>query len=240
MEKIIHRANSRGTAEHGWLSSSHTFSFANYHNPARMGFGKLRVLNDDFVEGGKGFATHSHKNMEIVSIPLAGGLKHKDSMGNVHIIRTGEIQVMSAGTGVTHSEYNVSNSEKVNFLQIWVMPKDINITPCYQQSEFDPGLRRNKLQTIVSPDGAENSLLINQEAYFSLARLEPGAAIEYNLNNPKNGVYIFVIDGQIHIANETLAHRDAIGLWGMDKVDISAAETAQDTAEILCIEVPRS
>ncbi len=123
MEKIIHRANSRGMAEHSWLNSSHTFSFANYHNPERMGFGKLRVLNDDFVEGGKGFDTHSHKNMEIVSISLAGGLKHKDSMGNTHIIQRGEVQVMSAGTGVTHSEYNVSKSDKVNFLQIWVLPK---------------------------------------------------------------------------------------------------------------------
>jgi len=240
MEKIIHRANTRGTAEHGWLNTSHTFSFANYYNPERMGFGKLRVLNDDFVEGGKGFATHSHKNMEIVSIPLAGGLKHKDSMGNVHIIRTGEVQVMSAGTGVTHSEYNASNSEKVNFLQIWVMPQNLNITPCYQQSEFDPGLRLNKFQKIVSPDGSDNSLRINQNAFFSLANIEPGATIRYVLNNPENGVYIFVIGGQVEIAGETLGRRDAIGLRDVDKVSISTAKTAQDISEILCIEIPMS
>jgi len=234
MKKIIHRANSRGTAEHGWLKSSHTFSFANYYNPERMGFGKLRVLNDDFVEGGKGFATHSHKNMEIVSIPLAGGLKHKDSMGNTHIIQKGEIQVMSAGTGVTHSEYNVSQEEKVNFLQIWVLPKKQNITPCYQQ------MRLNKFQSIVSPDGVDDSLLINQEAYFSLARLEPGVTIEYKLSNPKSGVYIFVIGGQVSIAGETLARRDAIGVRETENVSISAPKTAQGISEILCIEIPMS
>jgi len=238
MKKIIHRAKTRGTAEHGWLRSSHTFSFANYHNPERMGFGKLRVLNDDFVEGGKGFATHSHKNMEIVSIPLAGGLEHKDSMGNIHTIRTGEVQVMSAGTGVTHSEYNVSREEQVNFLQIWVLPKKKDIPPCYQQNLFDPKLRENKFQLIVTPKGTDASLCINQDAFFSLAHIKQSVALDYQFNafnkSPTRGVYIFIIDGSVEINGEILHARDAIGLLQGDDISIKAI----NNSDILCIEVP--
>jgi quercetin 2,3-dioxygenase len=242
MKPILHRANSRGTADHGWLKSSHTFSFAGYFNPERMGFGKLRVLNDDFVEGGKGFATHSHKNMEIVSIPLAGGLEHKDSMGNTHLIQKGEIQVMSAGTGVTHSEYNISRKAKVNFLQIWVLPDKMDVKPHYQQNGFDPKLRENKFQLIVSPDGRDKSLDINQNAFFSLANIKKGNILNYQFNASSKtpdskafgrGVYIFIIDGRVEINGEMLGPRDAIGLSQEAAVHISAAKNS----EILCIEV---
>ncbi len=234
MEKILHRANTRGRAEHGWLHSHHTFSFASYYNPERMGFGKLRVLNDDFVEPGQGFATHPHDNMEIVSIPLAGSLRHKDSMGNRHVIRHGEVQIMSAGTGIAHSEYNNSDTEQVNFLQIWVLPKKLNIQPRYGQQIFDPSARHNQFQALVAPDGRDGSLSINQDAYFSLADLEAGMTCAYTMNMPHNGVYMFLIDGQIEVTDEVLETRDALGLAGLPSVEIRAREKA----ELLCIEVP--
>jgi len=177
--QTLHKADTRGIANHGWLNSHHTFSFASYFNPERMGFGTLRVINDDVVAPSMGFGTHPHQNMEIISLPLRGALKHKDTMGNSHVIKKGEVQAMSAGTGVSHSEYNNSKTEDVNFLQIWVMPKKLNIAPNYSQKEFSAEQRKNKFQLVVSPDGRENTVSINQDAFFSLSDLKEGKTIEY-------------------------------------------------------------
>ncbi len=236
MKKIVHRAESRGYADHGWLHSYHTFSFANYYNPERMNFGKLRVLNDDMVEAGQGFGAHPHDNMEIISVPLSGSLRHRDSMGNLHVINHGEIQVISAGTGITHSEHNNSNSEPVNFLQIWVLPKDRNIVPRYEQKVFDASARNGRFQMVVSPDRQNDSISINQDAYFSLADFPAGAKEHYDIKKPGNGVYIFLLDGQIEVGGELLEKRDAIGLADLLTVEIISLKDSQ----ILCIEVPMS
>jgi redox-sensitive bicupin YhaK (pirin superfamily) len=236
MEKIIHRAESRGRAEHGWLQSYHTFSFANYHNSERMNFGKLRVLNDDVVQAGQGFGTHPHDNMEIISIPLSGSLRHKDSMGNKHVINYGEIQVMSAGTGIRHSEHNNSNSEPVNFLQIWVFPKEMNIEPRYEQKVFDTADRNGHFQVVVSPDKQDDSIWINQEAYFSLADFRAGSLGSYEIKKPGNGVYFFLIDGKIEVSGELLNRRDAIGLSDLSVSEINLG--VLDDSQVLCIEVP--
>lgn len=233
MKKVIHKSDSGGTADFGWLKSRHTFSFGQYYNPDRIHFGMLRVLNDDIVQGGAGFPTHPHENMEIVSIPLKGALAHKDSTGTEKVINTGEVQIMSAGSGLTHSEYNASTTDEVNFLQIWVFPKNKDIQPRYDQRIFESSNRVNKIQTVVSPDD-EQALWINQDAYFSLASLSDGNAITYNLNKAGNGVYVFVIEGQINLDNETLEKRDAIGISEVNEVIISAKK---DT-ELLFIEVP--
>lgn len=238
MQKTLHRANTRGQAQHGWLTSSHTFSFGRYHNPNRMGFGKLRVLNDDYVTPSKGFATHPHKDMEIVSIPLSGSLKHEDNMGNQHVIRAGEVQVMSAGTGITHSEYNHSDTDKVNFLQIWILPKKLGITPRYEQVEFSPTDRQNVFQKIVSPDGNDGALRINQDAHFSLANIESGKSVNYTPQNANNGIYVFIINGDVNVSTEGtqdyLETRDAVGFWQSGSIEIEAV----NDAEILVIEVP--
>ena len=236
MKKIVHRAESRGYADHEWLHSYHTFSFANYYNPERMNFGKLRVLNDDVVEAGQGFGTHPHDNMEIISIPLSGSLRHRDSMGNLHVINHDEIQAMSAGTGITHSEHNNSNSEPVNFLQIWVLPRERNIVPRYEQKVFDAAGRNGRFQIVVSPDRQNDSILINQDAYFSLADFPAGSEEHYNIKKPGNGVYIFLLDGQIEVGGELLEKRDAIGLSDLSIVEIVTLKNSQ----ILCIEVPIS
>lgn len=191
MEKIIHRAESRGYVDHGWLKSAHTFCFGSYFNPERVHFGALRVLNDDHVIGGKGFGTHPHDNMEIISIPLSGTLEHSDSLGNRGTIEPNEIQVMSAGTGVKHSEYNASEVDPVEFLQIWVLPNERDVTPRYDQIQIDPADRKNKLQQIVSPNPEDAGTWIHQKAWFHLADLEQGKEISYTLQNRKNGVYIF-------------------------------------------------
>ena len=234
MPKTIHRAGSRGKAEHGWLHSRHTFSFAGYHDPQRMQFGKLRVLNDDVVEAGAGFGTHPHDNMEIVSIPLAGTLRHRDSMGNKHVIHAGEVQIMSAGTGITHSEYNDSQTEPVNFLQIWVLPRQRDIAPRYEQRAFEPASRRNRPQLVVSPDGQGDSLTINQDAWFSLLTLEAGHAVDYSLHAPDRGIYVFVISGAVECAGESLAHRDGLGISEAGSLTLEAT----GMAEVLIIEVP--
>jgi redox-sensitive bicupin YhaK (pirin superfamily) len=176
---IIHKAKSRGEANHGWLKSWHTFSFADYYNPSRMNFGALRVLNDDFIAPGMGFGTHPHKDMEIITIPLSGALQHKDSMGNTEIIRKGEVQIMSAGPGVRHSEFNASTNEEVTLLQIWVFPDKEGITPRYEQKDFSLVNKKNKLLPIVSPDRREGSVLINQNAYFYLGEIEVEALVTY-------------------------------------------------------------
>lgn len=235
MNKIIHRAGSRGHANHGWLNTHHTFSFANYHNPERIHFGALRVLNDDEVSGGMGFGTHPHDNMEIVSIPLEGSLEHQDSMGNKTVIRKGEVQIMSAGTGVRHSEKNHSNTDPVKFLQIWVFPEEKGIEPNYDQKFFEASERQNKIQTVVSPiDSIDSGVKIHQQSWFSLSDIETANDVTYTMHNKKNGLYLFVLEGKISVAEETLEKRDGIGLNGVDKIVIAATENA----EILLMEVP--
>lgn len=232
MKKIIHKATSRGEANFGWLNSRHTFSFGQYYDPDRVQFGMLRVLNDDIVVGGAGFPTHPHSNMEIVSIPLKGALAHRDSTGTERVIHTGEVQIMSAGTGLTHSEYNASKTEEVNFLQIWILPKE-NIQPRYDQKMFDETERVNKIQTVVSPTD-KHALWINQDAYLSLTNLSEGNTINYNLNKGDNGVYMFVIEGQVEVSEETLEKRDAMGISKADYFTISAKKASK----LLFIEVP--
>ncbi|UII32451.1 pirin family protein [Fulvivirga ulvae] len=234
METIIHKAETRGKANHGWLDTRHTFSFGSYNDPARTRFGALRVLNDDVVSAGAGFGIHPHNNMEIVSILLSGSLEHRDSMGNTtRVIRANEVQLMSAGNGVLHSEYNHSQEETVDFLQIWVLPKVKDVKPRYQQKLFDPAERVNRIQTIISPDKG-STLQINQDAYFSLGNLETGYEAKYKLHSNKNGVYIFVIEGEVDVAGEPLQRRDGIGIWEINEVSIRA----MDNAELLLIEVP--
>ncbi len=234
MKTVVHKADSRGLAQHGWLTSRHTFSFANYYDASRTNFGLLRVLNDDVVAGGKGFGMHPHSNMEIISIPLHGALEHRDSMGNTYVIRKGDVQVMSAGSGITHSEYNQSASESVQFLQIWIYPKDRNITPRYEQKSFDVLARKNTLQTVIAPDGSGGALSINQDAWLSLVTIESCADINYVLHHPGNVVYVFVLEGSIDVAGERLERRDAIGIEEAGQFNI----TSPDNAEVLFIEVP--
>lgn len=233
---ILHPADTRGDANHGWLHSKHTFSFANYYNPDRMHFGVLRVLNDDIVAPGMGFGTHPHDNMEIISIPLEGDLEHKDSMGNVAVIRNGDIQVMSAGTGITHSEYNKNKNQQVKFLQIWVFPNKRNVTPRYDQITLNPTDRHNKLQQIVSPNPNDAGVWINQNAWFNLGNFDQNVSTEYTLNNKNNGLYVFNLSGNLEINGQTLNPRDGFGIWDTDKVSIKA----QTNAEFLLMEVPMS
>lgn len=234
MKKIVHKANTRGVADFGWLHSNHTFSFSSYYNPNRMQFGALRVLNDDIVQPSMGFGTHGHENMEIVSIPIQGELAHKDSTGNAKVIYPGEVQIMSAGTGIRHSEFNNSSSELVNFLQIWILPKEMDIKARYDQKFFNREERVNKLQAVVSPEKKENSIWINQDSYFYLSTLEKGKTIEYALNIAHNGVYVFIIEGSVQIDGEEYQKRDGIGITDSKSFSISALENS----EILLIEVP--
>ena len=238
MNKVIHRADSRGVAEHGWLHSKHSFSFAGYYDPQRMGFGMLRVLNDDLVEPGAGFPTHPDQDMEIISIPLTGSLRHRDSMGNVHVIRAGEVQRMSAGTGVSHSEYNDSHTEAVNFLQIWVQPAQSGIEPGYQQKAFPVSERHNRLQYVIAADGCDDALSVNQDTWFAMADLDAGVQLSYPLKRSHSGVYVFVLSGELEVAGEYLGERDAIGISDVESVDIVAAANADGPVSVLCIEVP--
>lgn len=234
MARLLDTSDSRGTANHGWLYSRHTFSFANYKNPERMGFGLLRVINDDIVEASMGFGTHPHSDMEIISIPLSGSLRHEDSMGNKHVIRAGEFQVMSAGTGVMHSEYNNSDSIEVNFLQIWVMPKELGIQPRYDQKEIDAAYSNNKFQLIVAPMATKGVANINQDSYFSIAVIDADTIINYEKNEKQHGVYFFLIDGKINIGDDRLFERDGLGITEEDNIEIFA----QNNSRLLCIEIP--
>jgi quercetin 2,3-dioxygenase len=234
MNTVLHKAGTRGHANHGWLDTSHTFSFAHYYDPARMNFGVLRVLNDDFVDGGMGFGRHPHDNMEIISIPLEGDLEHKDSMGNVAVIKQNDVQILSAGTGIYHSEYNKNPDKKVNFLQIWVFPKEKNIRPRYDQRSFKPEDRINKLQQIVSASGTGEGVWINQDAWFHLGKLKKDFQTEYAIKQNGNGVYTFVIDGDITVNGQKLNKRDGLGVWDTDKITIAA----NTDAEILLMEIP--
>jgi redox-sensitive bicupin YhaK (pirin superfamily) len=232
---VLHKAETRGDANHGWLHSRHTFSFADYHDPERENFGVLRVLNDDQVAAGTGFGRHPHNNMEIISIPLEGDLEHKDSMGNVAVIRHGDIQVMSAGTGITHSEYNKNQDKPVKFLQIWIFPNQRNVEPRYDQITLDIKDRLNKLQQIVSPDPKDEGVWIHQYAWFHLGRFDKDFAVEYTIKKKGNGVYAFIIKGDFTIDGQALKDRDGIGIWNTDKIKMQA--NSQD-AEILLMEVP--
>ncbi|MFD1469236.1 pirin family protein [Hymenobacter caeli] len=231
---VLHPAATRGHANHGWLDSYHTFSFANYHDANRMHFGALRVLNDDTVHGGMGFGRHPHQNMEIISIPLAGDLEHQDSMGNKTVIRQNDVQVMSAGTGVAHSEKNHSPKETVKFLQIWVIPNAQNVAPRYDQQTFLPEARRNQLLQVVSPSPDDAGVWLHQDAWFHLGNLDAGFETEYKLKQAGNGVYAFVLAGDVTINGQALHRRDGFGLWEVDKLAIKA----DSSAELLLMEVP--
>ncbi|MFT3682571.1 MAG: pirin family protein [Ferruginibacter sp.] len=231
---VLHKAITRGRANHGWLNSFHSFSFANYYNPERMHFGALRVLNDDTVNGGMGFGTHPHDNMEIISIPLEGDLEHKDSMGNTAIIRKGDVQVMSAGTGIYHSEYNKNKGEAVKFLQIWVYPNQKNVKPRYDQVTLNVEDRHNKLQQVISPNADDAGVWLHQDAWFSMGNLDKGIAVKYDLNKETNGVYAFVLKGDVTVNGQQLNTRDGFGIWDVKQLDI----TADSDAEILLMEVP--
>ncbi len=234
MKTIYHPSDSRGYANHGWLKTHHTFSFANYYNPERMHFGRLRVLNDDEVAGGKGFGTHPHDNMEIITIPLEGDLEHRDSMGNGGIIKYGDVQVMSAGTGITHSEFNANKDRSVKLLQIWVFPNKKQVTPRYDQLHIANYAVKNQFQQIVSPNPDDDGVWIHQDAWFSLADLDKGVSKTYNLKKEENGVYLFVIKGKIKVGDQLLESRDGLGTWETNQLTI---ETHEDSA-VLLMEVP--
>ena len=233
MKTILHKAADRGHANHGWLDSYHSFSFAGYYDPAKMNFGALRVLNDDTVAPGYGFGKHPHDNMEIVSIPLSGDLHHQDSTGRDKIIKEGDVQIMSAGSGIAHSEKNANHNKEVKFLQLWVFPKLKNIETRYEQKTFEVDGRKNKWQTVVAPDDS-TALWINQDAWFTLGNLDQGFEIDYTLYQAGHGVYVFLIDGSIIIDGHQLGKRDAIGVWEADEFKIKATTDAQ----LLLIEVP--
>lgn len=236
MSKIVlHKSETRGDANHGWLHSRHTFSFANYYNPERMHFGALRVLNDDYVAESMGFGTHPHDNMEIMSIPLEGDLEHKDSMGNVSVIKHGDVQVMSAGKGITHSEYNKNKDKPVKFLQIWVLPNKKNVTPRYDQITLNLTDRHNKFQQIVSPNSNDEGVWVHQDAWFHLGTFDNGFSTEYRIKKSGNGVYVFVIKGDVTINETQLNERDGLGILETDAFTIKA--NSQD-AEVLLMEVP--
>lgn len=233
---ILHKSSTRGKANHGWLDSKHTFSFANYYNPDRMHFGVLRVLNDDTVAPGMGFGTHPHDNMEIISIPLEGDLEHKDSMGNVTVIKKGDIQVMSAGTGIQHSEYNKNKDKEVKFLQIWLFPNKKNVTPRYDQITLKEADRHNKLQQILSPDANDAGVWIHQDAWFHLGKLDTGTKLDYKIHKKGNGVYVFLLNGTLKVNDQRIEQRDGFGIWDTDAIQL----LAENNAEVLLMEVPMS
>ncbi|WP_340075616.1 pirin family protein [Leptobacterium sp. I13] len=234
MKTSIHKANTRGKANHGWLNSHHTFSFGGHHNPDRMNFGVLRVLNDDVVAPGMGFRKHPHDNMEIISIPLYGDLEHKDSMGNESVIREGDIQSMTAGTGIIHSEFNRNRDKEVRFLQIWILPKERNVPPRYDQISMKLEDRHNKLQQIVSPNSDDDGVTINQDAWFYITEMDVDKELEYTLKSVENGVYLFMIEGAILANEESLSRRDGMGVYGIDKLQLKAVSQAK----VLLMEVP--
>lgn len=233
MKTVLHKAGSRGHANHGWLNSYHSFSFGGYHHPDRMHFGALRVLNDDTVAAGMGFGKHPHDNMEIVSIPLMGDLQHQDSTGRNEIIRAHDVQIMSAGSGIAHSEMNASKTEEVKFLQIWVFPKLKNIEPRYEQKSFLPENRLNQILTVVAPDDS-NAVFINQDAWFSLGSFSKDLSIEYPIKKTGNGVYVFVLSGSVAVNGELLENRDGLGVSETEVLTI----VANTESELLLIDIP--
>ena len=234
MNTVLHKASTRGHANHGWLDTHHSFSFASYHNPERMNFGVLRVLNDDRVAEGRGFGTHPHDNMEIISIPLEGDLEHKDSMGNVAVIKEGDVQVLSAGTGIYHSEYNRNQDSVVKFLQIWVFPNIKQVDPRYDQISIREIEKENQFYQILSPSKDDQGVWIHQNAWFSLGKFTRQTKVDYKLHLSSNGVYAFMLEGNAHIQGQNLERRDGIGLWNRDSISI----VAEESSRILLMEVP--
>ncbi len=235
MKSIFYPASERGTNDIGWLKAKFSFSFGPYYNPDKVHFGALRVLNDDTIAAGTGFGTHPHDNMEIVTIPLGGAIEHKDSMGNIGVIQAGEIQVMSAGSGITHSEYNHSKTESASALQIWVFPKERNIKPRYDQKSFEDVLEPNKLVTLVSPNKErKDTLWINQDATFSMGDFEAEQKIDYAISQAGNGVYIFIIEGSVKINAQVLNKRDALGVYDTGSLTI---DTEANT-RLLIMDIP--
>lgn len=233
MKTILHKSNERGAVNHGWLQSFHSFSFGGFYDPNKLNFGALRVLNDDKVAAGMGFGTHPHNNMEIVSIPTKGDLEHKDSTGRNEVIRQNDVQIMSAGSGISHSEYNHNKDIPVEFFQIWILPKEKNISPRYEQKSFLPNERINKWQFVVSPIH-KDAVWINQNAYFVMSNLDKDFELEYKLQDLNNGVYAFVIDGEVEIDENILTRRDALAIWDLAELKVRA----KANTEILLIEVP--
>jgi redox-sensitive bicupin YhaK (pirin superfamily) len=234
MKTVLHKASTRGHANHGWLDTHHTFSFANYYNPERMHFGMLRVLNDDQVAGGMGFSRHPHDNMEIISIPLEGDLEHKDSMGNTAVIKQGDVQVMSAGTGIFHSEKNKNADQQVKFLQIWMFPNRKNVQPRYDQITLDKNKLKNQLHQVLSPNPNDEGVWAHQNAWFHMGELDKGKKLSYDIKANGNGVYAFVLEGDVTIDGQALNKRDGFGVWDTDGINISA----DSNAKVLLMEVP--
>jgi redox-sensitive bicupin YhaK (pirin superfamily) len=232
MKKIVHRANERGIAEFGWLHSRHSFSFGHYHNPEKMGYGLLRVLNDDIVEPGEGFGTHPHDNMEIISIVLEGQLEHRDSMGNGSVINEGDVQVMSAGTGITHSEFNPSDTDRVNFLQLWIFPKVRGIKPRYDQKNFY--LPVNGMLKVVSGIESDQALSINQDASIYMGKLGMGKELNFQFTKKDYGAYLFVLEGSIILDDITLNYRDAAGISESERFLIKS----EKDSKFILIEIP--
>ncbi|MDR3238416.1 MAG: pirin family protein [Spirochaetia bacterium] len=234
MKTVLYKANTRGHKNHGWLDTFHTFSFADYYDPERVNFGALRVLNDDVVAGGEGFGTHPHDNMEIISIPLRGDLQHRDSMGNGSVIRRGEIQVMSAGTGITHSEFNANQDKDLNFFQIWVFSNKEDVTPRYGQQKFDWNAK-NQLTQIVSPHPGSGGLWIYQNAWFNIGIFDKEHSFDYTIKAPENGLFLMVIEGEFDAGGQALSRRDGLGIWETGSVKITSL--SQNSA-ILLIDIP--
>lgn len=234
MKTVLHKSETRGHANHGWLDSHHTFSFANYYNPERVHFGMLRVLNDDVVAAGRGFGTHPHDNMEIVSIPLSGDLKHKDSMGNEVVIREGDVQVMSAGTGIFHSEFNNSEEEEVRFLQIWIFPDKKNVEPRYDQISIKDVAKQNEFYQVLSPNEDDQGVWVNQNAWFHLGNFDKGAQDTYTIKSKENGVYAFILEGEVEIDGQKLSKRDGLGISETNKFNLKATADAR----VLLMDIP--
>ena len=234
MKTVFHSSDSRGYVNHGWLEARHSFSFANWFNPNRIQFGALRVLNDDIIAPGMGFGTHPHDNMEIITIPLIGDLEHKDSMGHAEVIREGEIQVMSAGTGVTHSEYNHNKDQPINLLQLWIFPNRRQVTPRYKQMTIADLIETNKISQILSPNEDDQGVWIHQNAWFHLLKTDRETSETYQVRQTGNGVYVFVIEGNAAIGSQQLNKRDALGVWDVEQFDLSTS----DGSSILLVEVP--
>lgn len=234
MNTTLHKSTTRGHANHGWLDSWHSFSFASYYDPGRIHFGALRVLNDDTVAPGRGFGMHPHDNMEIISLPLEGDLEHEDSLGNKQVIRQGDVQVMSAGTGVAHSEKNRNDNRPVRFLQIWLLPNKRDVAPRYDQKTFSDAEKHNTLLTVVSPMGEKKGVNIHQDAWFSMGKLDSGTVLTYDIRGEGNGVYAFLIEGDVTINDVVMNRRDGLGIWDEKTLSI----TANSQSELLLMEVP--
>lgn len=234
MNTLLHKAATRGHANHGWLDSHHSFSFANYYNPERMNFGVLRVLNDDKIASGMGFGMHPHDNMEIITILLEGDLEHQDSMGNKAVIKEGEVQVMSAGTGIFHSEYNKNKDKEVELLQIWVFPNKRNVTPRYDQISIRDIEKQNELYQVLSPNADDQGVWVHQNAWFHLGKFEANIETSYTLKDKNNGVYIFVLEGEVEAEGQKLEKRDGFGIWNTSEISLKSLTGSR----VLLMEVP--